>query len=430
MSDATELHGPFEEATGDSTGAGALPVLVATAIVGIAGYVITWLVPRIVGVAEYSIFAIFWAFTFLVAAGLSGIQQEVSRATRPRTSPSDADHGRAHAGRFAVTTAVIVFVVILGTAPLWVDVVFPSDGWTLVWPLATGAASYTLLAVLTGSLYGTTAWRPLFWVILIEGVLRLALIAAVLTLTHDHVWLAWAVAAPFAATVAIMWPATRRRLTGRTVLDVGYRQLVWNVARTIVAATAMGALVSGFPLLLSLAVPRADPQQFGLLVLAATLVRAPLIVVGMALQSYLVVLFRNRQDSFWKILMLLEGLVLVVGALLALLGWWLGPAVFGFLYPGEPEPSGALIATLVGSSALVGALCITAPAVLSRSRHIAFTAGWVVAAVVTIGCLLIPLPLEARTILALVAGPATGLAVHLGALLAARREREPEEAVA
>ena len=52
-----------------------------------AGYIITWLVPWQVGFSAYSSFAIFRSLLFFIVSALSGIQQEVTRATRPRVDP-------------------------------------------------------------------------------------------------------------------------------------------------------------------------------------------------------------------------------------------------------------------------------------------------------------------------------------------------------
>jgi len=100
----------------------------------------------------------------------------------------------------------------------------------------------------------------------------------------------------------------------------------------------------------------------------------------------------------------------------------LGPPVFAFLFPHDPKPAGSLLAVLVGSSALVAAMCISAAAALSRAEHLVYSVGWVVAAVVTVICLMVPLPLDQRALLALVAGPAAGLLVH-GIGIAATRSK-------
>jgi hypothetical protein len=141
----------------------------------------------------------------------------------------------------------------------------------------------------------------------------------------------------------------------------------------------------------------------------------------MALQSYFIVLFRNHAQTFWQKFFLLETVVVAAGIVLGVLGWWLGPSVFTVLFPGQQPPQGWLIAALVASSALVGALCVTAPAVLARAKHSIYTAGWMAAAVTTIVCLLVPLPLTSRTVLALAIGPLAGLAVHIMYLARSRQ---------
>ena len=405
----------------DQKSSGFILIVAATGIVGIAGYVITWLVPAVIGVAPYAVFAVFWSFIFLVAAALSGIQQEVTRATHARDTDNTGYRNRA--GLFAGAAFLVVLALVLGTAPLWQAQVFPVDGWSLVVPFAVGAASYVPLAVLAGSLYGIGHWKALFGLIVVEGLLRLVLIGIALAFLPGSVPLAWAVAIPFPVTVLVIWPLARARVVGKTQLDVALPALTWNVVRTIVAAASMGLMVSGFPLVLSLTSATVSADELGLVILAATLTRAPLIVVGMALQSFLIVFFRGRRARFWRSLLQLEALVLGLGAVLAALGFLLGPAVFAFLFPNEGVPEAWVIATFVASSALVGALCVSAPAVLSRNAHSAFTAGWVVAAVTTVLCLLLPVDFLERTMLALLVGPAAGVLLH-GVYLAVARNGE------
>jgi len=217
-----------------------------------------------------------------------------------------------------------------------------------------------------------------------------------------------------------VWPFVRRVVVGKAQLDVGYRRLGWNVSRTVLAAASTAVMVSGFALLLGLTSPGADPVLLGLYILAATLVRAPLVVVAMALQSYLLVVFRDAAEHVGARLIAILAAVAGVGAVLAVLAWLLGPLVFGWLFPGEPTPDGWFVAALVVSSALVAAMVVAAAALLARSLHFAYTAGWVTGAVVTIAALLLPFDLETRTIVALLAGPVVGLLVHLALLIGTR----------
>lgn len=396
-------------------------ILIATAVAGIASSAVTILVPNRIGLAGYAIFAVFWSFIYLVVGALGGIQQEVTRATMRRTAASTAHASRART--FGIVAGVIVFVAVVGTAPIWVNTTFPEDGWALVWPLAIGASSYVMVAVLAGSLYGVAAWVPLALMISVDAILRLVALAITLSFTTDVVALAWSVAIPFPLALLLLWPFIRRSIVGLSEIDVGYRALTWNVARTIVAAAATAVMVSGFPLLLGLTSHTEPKATLGMFIVTITLTRAPLIVVALSLQSYLVVHFRDNAQHFWRQLLGLLGAVAAGGAVLAVAGWFLGPPVYHFLFPNKLQPDAPFFAILVGSSALVAALCITAPAVLARSRHFVYTSGWVAAAIVTIVALMVPIHFASRTICALVGGPVVGLLVH-GSYLAWARLSE------
>jgi len=386
----------------------------ATAISGIASYVVTWLVPRHVGLANYAIFAVFWSSMYLVVGALSGIQQEVTRGTLPIATARASQVNRAR--NFGIVAALSVFALILATAPLWQKNVFPANGLSLVLPLAFGAGSFVLVAVLAGSLYGVGELRSLALMMTTDALLRLGAVALVLAFTINVVALAWAVALPFPVAVITLWPFIRHGVVGHTELDVNYRALAWNVARTIIAAASTGVMVSGFPLILGLT-SRSEPGAIvGLYVLTITLTRAPLIIVAMSLQSYFLVSFRDYREHFWRQFAVIISTIIGAGLLLAGAGWCLGPAVFGFLFPGALRPSGPLIGALVLSSALVGILCVSAPAVLARSQHFVYSAGWLVAAIVTIAALLLPIDFSHRVVLALLSGPVMGLLVHAGYL--------------
>ncbi|NUU04767.1 hypothetical protein [Leifsonia sp. C5G2] len=392
-------------------------VLIGTGLVGVAGYVITWLVPRVIGVSAYAGFAVFWAGLFLVVAALSGIQAETTRSVH-----SDPPEGRvpARASVFAVGAALVVLVAVVVTAPLWVGPVFGGD-WGLVWPLALGTAAYVPLAVVTGTLYSRKAWKSIFLVVITEGLLRLVLIAAVLFVTSSIDALAWATAIPTPVAAIVGIVLVNRPGALASYLDVGYRRLTWNTARTIVAAASMGMLVSGFPTLLTATSPGVPAAELGLVILAATIVRAPLIVVAMAAQSYLIVLFRGAGERMFRLVFVLEVAAIVGGVVLGLIAWVIGPPVFSFLFPGTDVPPGWLLGSFVGTAGVLAGMGISAPAVLVLGKHSVFTAGWLVAAVGTFVALLLPLPLDQRAALALLIGPLAGLLVHTGYLVTVRR---------
>jgi hypothetical protein len=383
-------------------------ILLATAIGGVVGYVVTWLVPREIGFSDYAPFAGFWAFLFLLVSALSGIQQEVTRATG--TEPKDGARGRP--GRLAAALSASVAVLLLGTAALWVSRAFPEGGWGLVWPLAVGSCAYAVTAVIYGSLYAARRWSTLCWLISTDAVLRLAAVGATLAFTRSLVALAWAVALPIPLALLVWSVRIRQSLSGGVWLDVPYRRLSWNFSRTVVAAASMGVLVSGLPLLLGLTARDEPRANLGLMISAVTLTRAPLIVIAMSLQSYLVVMFKSGRDTTVRLFGRFAAVLIAAGVVLGLAGLALGPVVFGILFPREARPSGPLILGLVASSALVGLLYVSSAAVLAHSRHVAYAAGWIAAAVATVAFLVTPLEFETRTLLALLSAPVVGLVVQ------------------
>jgi hypothetical protein len=391
---------------------GAALIIGATAIAGVAGYLVTFVVFRAAGAAAYATFAVFWATLYLVVGGLAGIQQEITRGTHRIPVGSRTVASRAR--NFAALASVVVFILIVASSPLWANAVFPRVGEPLIWPLALGAGSYVLVATLAGSLYGVSQWRSLALLIATDGVLRLGLLLLALIFTRDIVALAWVVALPFPLALILLWRFIRGGIVGRSDLDVGYRQLSWNVARTVLASASTAILVSGFPLILGVAARGQSPVFIGQLIFTITLTRAPLIVTVMSLQSYFVVHFRDHHRTMWRTFAGAQ-LVVVGGAVvLAALGWWLGPIVLSWV-SGSPTPiGGPLIALLVASSALVAALSISGSAVLAKSRHFVYSAGWFVAAVVTIAVMSFPVEFLPRVEVALVVGPIAGLVVHLG----------------
>jgi len=403
--------------------------LAATAIAGGTSSFVTWLVPHQVGLSRYEIFAVAWSAIYLIVGTLGGIQQEISRGTQRVEFGHSRTGGTAR--NFAVGAAASVIVIIVASAFLWEQSVFPTEGWNLVWPLAVATGSYVVVAVLVGTLYGLSEWGSIALLLVLDALMRLAAVSIALLFTTNVVILTWAVAIPFPLELAVMWPFLRRRVVGRTELDVGYRRLTWNVARTVLAAASTSVMVSGLPLLLGVSSRGVPAAVVGLYILTITLTRAPLIVVAISLQSYFVVTFRDGGAQFWSRFARVQLLIFGSGLVLAVVGLFAGPAVFRLLFPGQLSPSGWFIAVLVLSSALVGSLCVSAPAVLARGQHLVYTTGWVAAAVVTVLALILPLDFTLRTVLALTCGPVIGLAVLAVYLVRVRiRERHPVQAPA
>jgi len=387
-------------------------VLGATVVAGAIGYVIQAVVPGFITAQEYVAFGVFWSVVYLVVSALSGIQQELARA-----SHSGDGSGWPVFRTFALVCAAGAAVLVAVTSPLWAARVFPSDTLTLVAALAFAALGYALVAAVSGALYGVRNWPGVAGMTVSDAALRLIAVIVALVAGAGLTALGWAVAVPFLAAAVIVWAFTGRSVVRSLALDADLRGLGRNSVRTVGAAIATGLMISGLPFLLGVTVQEdASATLLASLILVITLTRAPLIIPLLALQSYLIVSFRDAGHRVGRRVAVWGGGLAALTAVLALAAAFVGPWLIDLLYSGRYELPPGAYAAIVASAGLTGLLCITGPAVLSEGRHTAYLAGWAAASVVTVACLLVPLgPLE-RVLLSLLAGPVVGVVVHAVAL--------------
>jgi O-antigen/teichoic acid export membrane protein len=396
-------------------------IAVSTVVAGIGGYAITTIVARGLGPSGYPLFATFWSALYFGIGALSGVQQEVSRASR------DHEHGGSGA-RLAIFTALAgAAVAVVGSiaAAVLSASQFEPLGWQLGLPLVVGVSLNVMIVSLTGVLYGVLAWGAIALVIILDVALRLGAIVTVLLLNGtDVVAVSWAAVAPFGLMLLLLIGLLGRRRFG---IDTLGPQLVRNAIRAIGGGVGISVLVNGFPLLIALAATDAQTRESGALIYALILTRAPLVVTVLALQSYLIVTLRDLPTIFRRTLVL-SALLVGGGALLAVPVWiWGADVIVALTGPGfAVEPW--VLAGLVLASSATSALAVSGATVLARSGHIAYVAGWTVAAAVSVVLMLaVPLDLAPRVLLALVVGPVVGWIIHVVALRRLERTSGPSD---
>jgi O-antigen/teichoic acid export membrane protein len=399
-------------------------ILGATVISGIAGYLVTWSVARAIGPQGYAVFAVFWSALFLIVGVLFGLQQESTRATAARTTDAQ-QHARSSLWLFAAVIAVIVVIVVLGTSIWWAAPSLGSADSGLAWQIALGSGVDCIVAMASGVMAGSQLWRHLAAIVALDGVLRATAVFVVLSFTHDVHALAWAVIAPFPLSLLIVFAVSPRALISRARVALSYGTLIRNSSQTMLAASATALLINGFPLILSFFSGSDDKHILGALILAVTLTRAPILVPLMALQSYLVTRFSLRPEAVAKLVVRLLALIAVIIGLLAFAAALIGTQVMSLVFGAGFALPPSVLAPLVASSGLIGALCVTGPAVLARQLHAGYAIGWVVASIVAIFVLFLPVQLETRTVLALSIGPFIGLCVHIGFLVRGAKVGSP-----
>ncbi|MFC5434564.1 hypothetical protein ACFPJ2_12840 [Microbacterium suwonense] len=397
-----------EPAAGRATRGGLRHILIATAIAGGIGYLIQLAVP-IVAPDAYLDFATMWSATYLVVTCLSGIQQELTRASRR----GPAGSGFRTWSRFAITSGItatgLVAVIFWVSGPR----LFPAETLPFVGVVALATFGYCLVAAISGAVYGLTEWGAVAGMTVVDAVIRVILIASALLAGGSAILLGWATAVPFLLAALVIWLWVGRRIRHHLVIDVPMVRLFKNSAATVAASLSTGALISGLPMILKAFAPDAGVDLLASFILVITLTRAPLVVPLVALQGYLLVSFRDSAHGSASRILRWTTAVLGVVIVLAVAAAVAGPALMTWLFSGFLILTPMDFALIVLSAGLTGVMCITGPAVLAMNRHAWYTSGWVVSAGATIVVLLLPIEAHTRVVAALLMGPLLGAIVHV-----------------
>ena len=275
-------------------------------------------------------------------------------------------------------------------------------------------------ATLLGMLAGAGRWTQYGALMVTDAAMRVAVAAATFVLAWGLVGYLWATVCGAVAWLVMLVASPSTRATARLVACGDARTFLRGAAHAIAAAGASAVLVMGFPVLLK-ATSGELGATGGVVILAVTLTRAPLLVPLYAMQGNLIAHFVDQRHDRFRALAGPAALVLGVGlvgvAAAGLVGPWLLRVGFGSAY----DADGALLAWLTAAAVSIGLLTLTGAAAVAAALHRAYSLGWIGATVASTLLLLLPLSLETRTVVALLCGPVVGIVVHLVALRTVRQ---------
>ncbi len=393
----------------------------ATAVTALCGYTVIYLAAVNLAPGGFSIFGVFWGAFGLVTGAAFGLLQETTREVRSARYVDDvAATGRIHPLRVAALVGAGSGVVIAGSAPLWSGRVFVEERWLSVALLSTGLASFCVHATLMGLLAGTDRWTPYGALMVTDAVMRVAIAAATFVLGWGLTGFLWATVAGSAAWLMMLVASPAARTAARQLTPGTTRTFLRGAAHSITAAGANAVLVMGFPVLLKLTSSQLGAQG-GVIILAVTLTRAPLLVPLTAMQGNLIAHFVDERTDRIRALGAPAAIVGGIGAVGVIAAGVVGPWLLRVAFGPQYLAGGALLAWLTGAAVAIALLTLTGAAAVAAALHRAYSAGWVGATVASGLLLLLPLPLQTRTVIALLCGPLVGIGVHLLALARAGR---------
>jgi O-antigen/teichoic acid export membrane protein len=401
--------------TGPITRASVTRVGTATVLSALCGYAVLYLAARDLEPAGFSVFGVFWGAFGLVTGAAFGLLQEATREVRSTRYAEVVAGPRTHPMRVAAIVGVVAAVVIAASSPLWSAHVFVESQWLSVALLSVGLAGFCLHATLLGMLAGVNRWTQYGSLMVTDAGMRVAIAATAFVVGWGLVGYLWATVAGAIAWLILLVASPATREAARLLTPGGTATFLRGASHSIAAAGASAILVMGFPVLLK-ATSGDLGATGGVVILAVTLTRAPLLVPLTAMQGNLIAHFVDQRTQRLRALVTPAAVVAGLGLLGVLLAGVFGPWLLREGFGPAYRADGELLAWLTAAAVAIALLTLTGAAAVAAALHQAYSVGWVSATVASAMLLLLPLGLETRTVVALLCGPMVGIAVHLAAL--------------
>jgi O-antigen/teichoic acid export membrane protein len=408
VTDAATPTGPITRGSVARVGA-------ATVATALCGYAVLYLAARDLEPAGFSIFSVFWGAFGLVTGAANGLLQEATREVRSVGDAEVVSGPRTHPMRVAATVGVVAAIVIAASSPLWSGHVFVQSQWLSVALLSVGLAGFCLHATLLGMLAGVGRWTQYGALMVTDAGMRVAVAVATFLIGWGLVGYLWATVAGAMAWLILLIASPSTRAAASLLTSGSTTTFLRGAAHSIAAAGASAILVMGFPVLLK-ATSGDLGATGGVVILAVTLTRAPLLVPLTAMQGNLIAHFVDQRTERLRALVAPAVFVAALGAVGVVLAGVFGPWLLRVAFGEEYRAGGALLAWLTTAAIVMALLTLTGAAAVAAALHRAYAAGWISATLASMLLLLLPLGLETRTVIALLCGPLVGIAVHLGAL--------------
>ncbi len=391
----------------------------ATALSALCGYAVLYLAANDLEPAGFSVFGVFWGAFGLASGAAFGLLQETTREVRSaaRTEGlADPDGERTHPMRVAAGVGLAAAVVIAATSPLWSAQIFVEDRLLSVILLCAGLAGFCLHTTLLGALAGANRWSEYGALMVADAALRVTVTAATFAVGWELGGYLWATVAGSIAWLFMLFASSATRSAARLLTSGPTVTFLRGAGHSIAAAGASAVLVMGFPVLLKVTSGGDLGAAGGVVILAVTLTRAPLMVPLTAMQGNLIAHFVDQRAHRMRALVVPAAVISGLGAIGVALAGAFGPWLLQEAFGAEYVADGALLAWFTAAAVAIALLTLTGAATVAAALHRAYAAGWLSATVASTLLLLLPLELEVRTVIALLCGPLLGIAMHLAAL--------------
>jgi O-antigen/teichoic acid export membrane protein len=303
--------------------------------------------------------------------------------------------------------------------PLWTAWLTPATTPLIVAVTGLAVWAYAGHTTVLGSAAGDRNWDVFAGLGIADASVRLFAILAVSLVASSLTSYQLAAAIPAATwALAIGLRPVRRALTNRT--DVPGRRLLRNSGFAMVSSASNAVLTVGYPTFIRLVADDLDAAATAGLILAVSLTRTPIIAPFQAFQTVAIAAFLRQRSRLSALVKPLLGLC-VFGIVVATLFAWVGPRLIQWVYGASYIVPPLLLASLTLVAVAIAALTLTGTAAIAVGAHRVYSAGWLVAAGLSVALLWAPGGAYLNVAVALLLGPLTGTAIHVWGIRRADR---------
>lgn len=387
-------------------------VSVGAVLAAVSGFVILLIGARVLSAADNAIFLSFWSALFLVTGVLSGIQQEVTRATT-------LANGRGYSPfRFTLLAGLSMAIVVMCAGAFFGPSI--SGGSSSLIPvllIALAAFLYAGQMTVTGSLGGVRLWTTFAVVTGGEAIVRLAAVGLVAFIGQQALGFEVASVVAFFFWVLLLATPSRHVLT-QVRVSLPRSVFVQNIVWAMAAAGATAFLVNGFPFLMSLTTSASEYQTSAALAIAVSVTRAPILVPVFAFQAVVVAHYVRHPDQRETTTRRLIGSLGVLAAVLVPVAALVGPFMMGVVFGPAYRSTPLILGVLVADAVLLALLVLGGTITIAMNKYRDCLIGWYLTVALALAMMtFLPLSLVERTLWTLSLAPIGGIVTHLRAIL-------------
>jgi O-antigen/teichoic acid export membrane protein len=328
------------------------------------------------------------------------LEQELGRAIAARRS-----HGQGSRGLFArscllaLALVVLIGVTLLVFAEPLADQVF-DDEQALVLALVVGLAGLGAEHLTRGAFAGTEAFARYGWQLALDGVMRLAVTAALALLGVDAVgWYGFALAvAPVLAVLATTWRLGAATEPGGP--EHTWDQLVRAVTILMVGTALAQFVINAAPVAASVLAGPEEAARAGVFISVLVLSRIPLFLFSAIQAAFLpglaALAAQGNSAGFRRRLLTVLGAVTALAAagLVVFVGF--GPWLVTLFYGPEYQTTRTDIWPLAAGAGLFMIASAMAQTLIALRAYMLSVMGWVLGSIAFLAAITVPLRLEQR----------------------------------